>query len=217
MDAVPEVEDVPGRPGGRDHVPSTLPDRLRGLEQRRRIEVALDRRTEGLAGLSHLDGPVEAHDVGAGLLKQLQPAAHRAREHDRRNVEIGEDPPVEGQQHLPVGRGRERPGVGVKQLEDIRAVVALVGEKLCDDVGDRCEQRLEGRRIPCPEPAQRHVTFRRFAGDRVGREREGSHGEADQRRLDPLVDPLEQPTDVGQLRLDRSAGFSITGPTSDST
>ncbi len=165
---------------GLDDLLRLPPDERLVAEEVLRVEVPLHRDVaEFVPRVGDVDRPVEADGVRVGVGERVETARHVAHEEDDGRVDARADPAVERLEELAVVRGREFARVGVEQLNDVRAVVDLVLERVEDGVRDDVEERAEGLGVARAELPNLVVT-RRPAGDDVRGEGERTAGEADE-------------------------------------
>ena len=204
-------------------------------QQHDRIEVALQggaRRHPG-GGIGQRRAPVHADHRAGGRRYGL---GHRAEQLGGADAEVRHRHPGIGQrlehpgavrQHVGAVVGqRQRPGPGVEHLDGVHPRVHLRFQERDGEIGQRRHQRVPGVGLAEHHRLGALVVAARSALDEVGRQRERSTGEADQRDIAQLGSPAARPHRRSAQPVRRSRaliaatsaavriGCSITGPTS---
>jgi len=185
--AVPEVEDVARAARGPvEHVADSLLELGERREQRRRIEVSLNRPvgTDALPRDVEGNAPVHADDVAARAREVGEEHGGVGPEMDhgdaRRAGQL-ERPLTVGKHVRRIVRRRQAADPAVEQLQRPRAGARLGGEVGADQLREPQHQLVPGSGLGVHEPLGQGEAARRAAFDGVAREREGRAGEADER------------------------------------
>src|SRR5437763_1856075 len=185
--AVPEVEDVARaarRPA--EHVTDSLLELGERREQRRRIEVPLNRPlgTDALPRDVEGNAPVHPDDVAARAREVGEEHGGVGPEMDhgdaRRAGQL-ERPLTVGKHVRRIIRRRQAADPAVEQLQCPRAGARLGGEVGADQLRDPQHQLVPGSGLGVHEPLGQGEAARRAALDGIARERERRAGEADER------------------------------------